>query len=290
MLTSCPLCSASFAVKQKLSGYSVMCPKCMHPVWVSTTVAEAAGSGKESAESPSTNRWHILVMVLVVSMAFGIAGGYVIGHQKGNSTNAQKLTDSNARAIQAELSLSERDTELAKARSDQAKEFEQSKNNVAAAYNEKQIAIKEHEKLKSIYNIDLVNLKADSVNKSNEIEALTKSYAAKIQLIENRHKEVEDSHKKVIANRSDRAKIKLTEYLLVNQDNSDIQRAGIVLRLINYKHSDGEAIGLSRMFCTSDVLKECAFLVRLGGDFIPEGSKFTFSESWSAALSELSKK
>ena len=149
MRTTCPSCAADFAVKPELAGRRVQCPKCKQPVRIPSGEAEA-GENNGSAESTGSSNWLILGAVLLISLTVGVAGGFVFGHQKGKATNAQEAAEAQTRASNAERALTERDAELAKVRSDQAKDSEQSQTKIAALQKAEQTTLQEIERFKEV--------------------------------------------------------------------------------------------------------------------------------------------
>lgn len=147
--TSCPSCSAAFAVKPELAGRRVQCPKCKEPIRVPSN-SSVAREDNEPTESAGSTNWLTLGAVLLISLAVGVAGGFVFGHQKGKAVNAQDVAEAQSRASKAEHTLSERDSELDRVKSEQAKDAEQFQTKLAALQKSEQVAVKEIERLKQV--------------------------------------------------------------------------------------------------------------------------------------------
>lgn len=86
---------------------------------------------------------------------------------------------------------------------------------------------------------------------------------------------------------SEDAMRRLKEYYLttINQDHRvDIQSAISTLNQVNTMQMNGERVDLSKLYQRG--IRECPIIVRIAGDIIPNGSKYTLAESWQYALSE----
>jgi hypothetical protein len=84
---TCLTCSATIRIKSDLAGKRVKCPKCQAPVSVPSTTLDS------DEHTSTTPRWLFVGAAALISLAVGVAGGYVFRHRQDKSDDKRELAE-----------------------------------------------------------------------------------------------------------------------------------------------------------------------------------------------------
>ena len=247
----------------------------------------------EIEPTASTPRWISYLSVVLVCLMVGGAAGFIIGDKKGKSFNAQEVTHANALTNEAERRLKDAETEQAKGKIDSERSLKQLRT-VARDYDDKsktetqaklEVAVLTSKVAELTLRLQqyatyLASLEEKFKLSKQQADILAKELAEKVANQRGAQLDLYDKRAKA----SDAAQVRLNEYELISdaKERPTIHSAIITLRNISLDHNDGKKYDLSTI--RASIARECAQIIRVGGDAIPNGSKFTLTESWNYAL------
>ena len=107
---TCPSCSAALKAKPEWAGRRVKCPRCQAAI----PIPRIESDEDEDASSSATPRWLILGAVGLISLAVGVAGGFVLGHGQGRSDDKKELSEAKALALSVTEKLQAVEANVAK--------------------------------------------------------------------------------------------------------------------------------------------------------------------------------
>lgn len=278
---TCPSCSSTFKTKPEWAGRQVRCPQCSLPLRLGADTDAEEGFADNGPGGDA--RWVILGGAVVISLAVGVAVGFVVGHQKGRADNVRDIADAKSTAESAILAKKDLEADLASAVAERKRDKERFETEVKDRDTRLASAREAEAEAKALVKLTQEKLAAAASRTRREAEEKAEADAAKkkiaaIPLTDERKRKSQIDAEYVERKLSSTNRVILKAMAILMGFNHLCNRDDVT------KEAIARVVGDDR-----DLIPTAARMLTDVGSYIPSSSKkgLTLQESWDICVEAL---